>query len=553
MLPIPNAALNQHIVVLGKTRSGKSSTLRILVEHLLDNKKPVCIIDPKGDWWGIKSSASGKRAGYDVVIFGGVHADVPINQHSGKIIAELVAIGNRPCIIDLGGWFVGERTRFFIDFASTLFAKTHGHRWLVIDESHNFAPQGKIMDVDAGKMLHWANRLASEGAGKGIVLLSASQRPQKVHKDYLTSHETLIAKRVIHPLDRAAMKDWIDGCGDPVKGKEVLDTMAGLQRSEGWVWSPEINFGPKRVRFPMFKTYDSFAVQTGRAGRKLKGWATVDLEDVKSKLAAVVEEAKANDPKELRAAVIKKDQEIAQLKSELGSRTKANPETVKAAEARGFEQAKRKLTASIEQKVKAAQLKILTDLINRVRGATVSTTDVKFEPSIPIVHSQPAAPRIKQTQMTEQPNGKMPPIVRKILDQIHRANPVALSFESAALRAAVSRRSSAYDRYRQIVESSEEIQRREDGRLFSAPGYATPVERGANPIDAFAARLPPSYARMLRAIATQGGPVTKEQIAQIANISPTSSGLASGLRELLALALIEQENDSYTLHQDLSV
>ena len=42
---IPDAVLTQHIVTLGKTRSGKSSTMRLLVERLLDLNKPVCIID----------------------------------------------------------------------------------------------------------------------------------------------------------------------------------------------------------------------------------------------------------------------------------------------------------------------------------------------------------------------------------------------------------------------------------------------------------------------------------------------------------------------------
>ncbi len=57
--PIPEAALKQHIALLGKTRSGKSSVMRGLVEHLLDRQRPVCIIDPKGDWWGIKLAADG--------------------------------------------------------------------------------------------------------------------------------------------------------------------------------------------------------------------------------------------------------------------------------------------------------------------------------------------------------------------------------------------------------------------------------------------------------------------------------------------------------------
>jgi hypothetical protein len=55
-----------------------------------------------------------------------------------------VATGNRPCLIDLKGWMVGERTRFWIDFASTLFKLTKGTRRLVVDELHNFAPEGKI-------------------------------------------------------------------------------------------------------------------------------------------------------------------------------------------------------------------------------------------------------------------------------------------------------------------------------------------------------------------------------------------------------------------------
>jgi hypothetical protein len=208
---------------------------------------------------------------------------------------------------------VGDRTRFFIDFASTLFRTTRGHRYVVIDEVHNFVPQGKVLDPDAGKMLHWGNRLASEGRGKGLTILSASQRPQKVHKDFLTCAETLIAMRVIHKLDRDAIKDWIDGAGNPAKGKEVLDTLATMARGEAWVWSPEIGFGPQRVTFPLFRTYDSFAPQANSGTVKLKGWASVDLAEVSAKLAAVVEEAKANDPAELK-------KQLADMKRELATK-----------------------------------------------------------------------------------------------------------------------------------------------------------------------------------------------------------------------------------------
>jgi uncharacterized protein len=316
-IQIPAVAFDQHIIVLGKTRSGKSSAMRVLVEYLLDKKEPVCIVDPKGDWWGLKASANGKSAGYPVVIFGGEHGDVPLNARSGASVAELVATGNRSAIIDLGGWMPGDRTQFWIDFASTYFRTHKGRHHLVIDEVHNLCPKGKIMDPNAGKMLHWSNRLASEGLGKGISMIAASQRPQKVHNDFLTSCETLIAMRVIHKADRDAIKDWIDACGDPEKGKEVLNTVASMQRGEAWAYSPEAEFGPKRVQFPMFDTYDSFRPQKS-SEVKLKGWAEVDLAEVTKKLEAAVKEAEATDPKKLQAKI-----------RELETKLKSSPATVK--------------------------------------------------------------------------------------------------------------------------------------------------------------------------------------------------------------------------------
>jgi hypothetical protein len=302
-IQIPVAAFDQHIIVLGKTRSGKSSAMRVLVEYLLDKEEPVTIVDPKGDWWGLKASADGKQAGYPVVIFGGEHGDVPLNARSGASVAELVATGNRSAIIDLGGWMPGDRTQFWIDFSSTYFRTHKGRHYLVIDEVHNLAPKGKILDPNAGKMLHWSNRLASEGLGKGISMIAASQRPQKVHNDFLTSCETLLAMRVIHKSDRDAVKDWIDACGDPEQGKEVLATLASLARGEAWAYSPEYEFGPKRVQFPMFDTYDSFKPQKRGPDVKLKGWAEVDLADVTKKLEAAVKEAEATDPKKLQARI----------------------------------------------------------------------------------------------------------------------------------------------------------------------------------------------------------------------------------------------------------
>jgi hypothetical protein len=307
--PIPEKALEMNVIVLGKTRSGKSSTVRIFVEQLLaDGDEPICIIDPKGDWWGLKLAKDGKHPGFaKLIILGGDRADIPITEHAGAAIAELVCTTDRSYLIDQGGMTVGERTRFFIDFAATLFKLHRGRRKLIIDEVHNFCPKGKVMSPDAGKMLHWANRLASEGSGKGIILIAASQRSQKVHNDFLTSCETLIAKKVIHAADRKAIKEWIDGCGDPEQGKELLATIASLKRDTAWVWSPEIDFGPQQVKFPLFATYDSFKPQP--ADMKFE-WKPFDLDTVREQLSAYVRVAEQNDPKVLHKRIAELEREL---------------------------------------------------------------------------------------------------------------------------------------------------------------------------------------------------------------------------------------------------
>lgn len=570
-LPFPKAVLDQHFVVLGKTRSGKSSTLRVPVEWLLDRNEPVGIIDPKGDWWGIKSSADGKGPGYPLVIFGGDHADVPINAHSGKAVAELVATGNRPYLIDLGGWMVGERTRFFIDFASTLFVMTRGHRWLVIDECHNFAPQGKILDPDAGKMLHWANRLASEGAGKGLILMSASQRPQKIHKDYLTSHETLVAKRVIHPLDRGAVKDWIDGCGDPSKGKEVLDSLAGLQRSQGWVWSPEIGFGPKLVEFPMFGTYDSFAVQTGSASRKLKGWASVDLEEVKAKLAAAVEEAKANDPKALRTELSRVTAELNKLKAADTGKialeiTRAH---LREAEKRGFEQAKKKLEAALTReshqqvldrmegmrRIVANTMAQLDKAIGEWKKQKPSLAghqfDMRFEPSAaPVARVVPQP--IPKTAPIRQPltpsgDGTITPSLQKVLDAIAWWRKIGfepVKRDRAAVVAGYSPRASTFGVYvAELVKM---------GMVATAPGTVALTERGFAHSHTPAAAgteelremarglLAPQEARVFDVVyAAYPSEIRRDDVANAVGLSPTASTVGVYIAGVAAYGIIE--------------
>lgn len=306
---IPESALSQHIAVIGKAGSGKSYTMRGLVESMLEAGERVCIVDPTGAWYGLRTLANGKTAGFPVVIFGGSHGDFPLQQHHGEELAEIIGTSNTPAIIDTSALRTGERTKLFTDLAEALLRKNKGPLHLVIDEAHLFAPQGRVHDPQSGAMLHAANNLVSLGRVRGLRVTLISQRPAKVHKDSLTQVETLIAMRLIAPQDRKAVEEWIKDNADAAQGKEVLSSLATLKTGHGWVWAPEQGI-LKRVQFPKIKTFDTGRTPDGTEP-EAKVLATIDKSLIAQRLKTVAQEAEANDPAKLKQRIRELEREAA--------------------------------------------------------------------------------------------------------------------------------------------------------------------------------------------------------------------------------------------------
>lgn len=120
MNTFPAEALKQHIAIVGKTGSGKTTAAKGLTEGILDADGRVCVVDPTGAWYGLRSSASGKGPGYPVVVFGGEHGDFPLAGTHGEALAEIVGTTSTPAIIDTSQLRTAERTRFFADFAKAV-------------------------------------------------------------------------------------------------------------------------------------------------------------------------------------------------------------------------------------------------------------------------------------------------------------------------------------------------------------------------------------------------------------------------------------------------
>lgn len=531
-----------------------------MVEELLRKKKRVCIVDPKGDHWGLKWSEDGKRQGFPVIAFGDFKepkaTDVPTNEHAGKDVAELIAEGNRPCIIGFGGWMPGAMVRFWIDFASTLFLKNRGELYLVGDEFHNFAPKGKIMDPQAGKCLHWSNRLLSEGRGLGIVCLLASQRPQKVHNDTLTSCETLIAMRVIHASDRKAIQEWIEGCGDMTQGKEVLNNLAGMSRGQAYVWSPEIEFGPECIKFPMFETFDSFAPPQVQKGVTRATWENVDLGAVTVKLAKIIEEHKANDPAELKRT-------IAGLKKELAQKEQNQPEPERVEipvldldshnALERVEMACNKVSHDTREIEK--ELQLLMEKIQRLAPKHVAKPILRQQASSTSRPSQPERGHASPVRVARPAvaNGSVGGGMRRMLIALAQRAP--LTKKQLAVRAGLSANSGTFGSYLSDLRSQGLISGLVDSIVITEEGIASlgaydPLPTGRALLEYWTSKLGGGTSRMLITLAdAYPNPVSKEDLGQRVGMSPVSGTFGTYLSKLRTLELIEGSRELTASHE----
>lgn len=308
-LSLPIEAATQTIGIVGKKGSGKTVTGLDLAEEFLKLKIAPVIIDPLDVAWGLKSA-------FPVYIFGGKHADLPLEPGAGKIIAQLVAEQHPPIIISLRELENQEQYGFVKDFVGELLRIHEGVVPVIMDEADKYAPERPGDKGLLPKCKSAVDRLVRHGRASGIGVTLITQRPALIDKNVLNQVDTLIIHRLIGPTDVDAIQNWLKRHATKDELQQILGSLATLQTGEAWVYSPEWLEVLKRVRFRMRETFDSS--RTPKIGEKVakpKELATVDVATLGAKIADTVERAKADDPRELRAQLAAAKKTIAQLEA----------------------------------------------------------------------------------------------------------------------------------------------------------------------------------------------------------------------------------------------
>lgn len=339
--PIPDAALDDRLGWIGTSGSGKTYNAGGGVERLLASGARVVIVDPLDVWWGLRLKADGVKPAYPLVIFGGAHGDMPLNEQAGALIGETVATMSESCIVSLGGLHTkASERRFMLAFLDALYRKTDpaktGPFHVVFDEADLWAPQNTSEPALQALM----EQIVRRGRIKGFVPWLITQRPAVISKDVLSQVDGLVAFKLTASQDRAAIGEWIKGQADIAEGKVILGSLPTMQRGQGVVWVPGRGI-LDTVSFPTKATFDSSRTPARGEVRRDRALKPLDLGKLKDRLASLEEERKANDPRALKAEVgrltreLTKFQRAADLPPTAPAPVVANAEAIEEARRQG--------------------------------------------------------------------------------------------------------------------------------------------------------------------------------------------------------------------------
>ena len=305
-LRLPLGAVTETFAILAQRRVGKTYTASVLAEELARHGVPFAVLDPTGAWWGLRSSADGEKPGIPAIVLGGQHGDVPLEEQSAKLVADLVVDEPGFYVLDLESFDSrAAQDRFAAAFLERLYrrkAKARDPMHLLVDEADSFAPQRPMPGQQA--MLGAMESIVRRGGIRGLGSTLITQRPAVLNKNVLTQASCLIVLRMTGVQDVRAIDDWVALHGTPEQKRELVESLPSLERGEAWVWSPGWLGTFQRVRIRERRTFNSSATpEFGEKRVEPKRLADIDLDVLREKMAAAVERAELDDPVKLRRRI----------------------------------------------------------------------------------------------------------------------------------------------------------------------------------------------------------------------------------------------------------
>lgn len=292
---------SQGCAILGIRDSGKTSTAMAMAEKLMESGIPIIAFDPIGVWRTLRIPGKGK--GYPVVVAGGKAGDLPLTVAGAPEIVRAAMQNGVSLVIDLFDINLSKADwkRIVTSCVKVLLHENgpHGLRHIFIEEAAEFAPQR--VGPDSGHVYAVMEQLARMGGNSRLGYTLINQRSEELAKAVLELCDNLLLHRQKGRNSLNSLSKWLDV--GAVKGfKEITASLPTLPQGECWAWLSGSDT-PVHIKVPAKNSAypDRRAIHGSGV---IKGSKAVDVgafvKGMRASLTHIEEEAKANDPAELK-------------------------------------------------------------------------------------------------------------------------------------------------------------------------------------------------------------------------------------------------------------
>lgn len=539
-LTLPIDAVTETFLIFGKRGSGKTSTASVLTEELIGAGLPVCVLDPMGAWWGLRSSADGQGPGLPVTILGGEHADLPLDPASGTAVADLVAAERLPVVLDMFLMSKTQQRSFVTDFMERLFRKNREPLHLVVDEADRFAPMRG--DRDGARLLGAYEDIVLRGRKPGIGSTSITLRPAQLHSAIRSQVEVLIAMRLLGKLDVAAIDEWVRLHATDEDAHALKASLPSLPVGTAWVWSPGWLEVMQKIQVRPRRTFNSSA--TPKVGEQVivpREFASVSPADLERLGARLHVGALAEAPAKVTgkgasassADVTRLNAELGRLRAQLAEAAQREPERVEVPVLAPGD------IAALEQAVTG-----LRDIVGSIELAlSRAVVPARVQPPSPKPAAPKTAPQVPRQTPTPAPGSAALSKAQRSILTVLAQFPEGRSKKQLAMLSRYSANSGGFNGSLASLRSAELIGRGDPVAITDAGrevlGEWEPLPAGRDLVEYWLSYLSKAEAAVLRLLLDSWpAPMSKDDVAAAAGYSVNSGGFNGALARLRTLQLI---------------
>lgn len=541
-----DALLATRLLIQAGSGGGKSYLIRKLLEEAFP-RCPFIMIDPEGEFATLREK-------FDVLLVG-KGGDTPAELRSAPLLARRVLEAGVSVVCDLFEMLPADRHRWVAAFLMALIdaPKALWRPYLVvIDEAHLFCPEKGAGESEASDAVI---SLATRGRKRGFGAVLATQRIGKLRKDTAAELQNVLIGRTVLDLDRDRAADAL---GIPRKdrtdfGRRLKALPAGRFFAQGRAF-PGID---DQVEVQIGKVLTTHPQAGVRTAEPPPPTATVlrlfeRFRDL-PKEAARKEQTEAD----LRGEIRRLERELTQARAAVP----APPPPVEVevpTVPKGLPEAIQELHRRANAVMSHAEV-IMAGLL----AAGVLEGDLHRTPALRPV-GQPPAPRAPVT------NGHAPPArptasgrggaEKKILQALASRRPDPLSKGQVATLAGYAASGGGFNNALSALKTAGLI--RKDGDIIFltpeglselGPDAPAAPAGGEEIVSLWTGKLPGGAGKILRWVASQRGPVTKDQMADAVGMDSGGGGFNNYVSALRSNGLIEKAIGGYRIKPELAL